>query len=145
MIEYRWDHLVDWGECDPARIVFYPNVYSWFDRSSHALLKAYGFAQADMIEKYNIAGFPLIETHAEFLSPMKWDRIVSIHSRITSHTSKTFTVNHDIHDVDTLCVRGYEIRFWGVRAEDSDYMLRAMKLPEEFIRCLTQNQLGKSL
>jgi len=29
---------VEFGDCDPANIVFYPNFYRWFDAATHHLL-----------------------------------------------------------------------------------------------------------
>ncbi len=26
---------VEWGDCDPAGIVFYPRYFEWFDRCTH--------------------------------------------------------------------------------------------------------------
>ncbi len=47
---------VEWGDCDPAGIVFYPNFYAWFDASSHALLDALGFSHALLRERFSIIG-----------------------------------------------------------------------------------------
>lgn len=131
-MRYEWNHMVEWGECDPARIVFYPNIYRWFDKSSHDLMQFHGFAQADMIEQMGIVGYPLIETHAEFITPMKWNDSLTISSHIKSRTRKTFTVSHRIVNADVLSVEGYEIRCWGMRDEQNGKMF-AMQLPEKFV------------
>ena len=33
---------VDWGHCDPAGIVFYPNYFRWFDQCTSALFESAG-------------------------------------------------------------------------------------------------------
>jgi 4-hydroxybenzoyl-CoA thioesterase len=33
---------VDWGDCDPAGIVFYPRYFAWFDRAAHRFFEAKG-------------------------------------------------------------------------------------------------------
>ena len=136
MIEHEWRHIVEWGECDPANIVFYPNIYRWFDKSSQDMMRENGFGQKQMIERYGIVGFPLIETHAEFKKPMRWGEELVIKSNVESHSRKTFTVRHEISNSGEICVRGYEIRFWGIRDAASGGTLRAGEMPEEFIRHL---------
>ena len=130
-MRFEWKHRVEWGECDPARIVFYPHVYRWFDKSSQDLLEFHGYGQAEMIEQHGIVGFPLIETHAEFKSPMRWNDELTVASSIDSHSRKTFTVTHKILKADNLCVQGYEIRCWGQRDERTGAM-RALEIPAEF-------------
>ena len=138
MIEFEWNHLVEWGECDPAQIVFYPNIYRWFDKSSHDMMKHHGFGQAEMIERHGIVGFPLIETHAEFRKPMRWGDHLLITSGIESHSRKTFTVTHKIYNSDELCVHGHETRIWGIR--DSDNALCAWEMPEDFVKNLSLHE-----
>ncbi len=135
MIELSRKHTVEWGECDPAKIVFYPNIYTWFDKSTHDMLKAHGFGQCEMIEQFGIVGFPLIETHSEYLHPMQWEQTVSIISRVESCSQKTFKVSHQVSHGDRLCVQGYEVRVWGIRDEHSG-KLRAWSLPDEFVQSI---------
>ena len=134
-MRFEWNHTVEWGECDPAQIVFYPNIYRWFDKSSHDLMQFHGFGQAEMIERMGIVGYPLIETHAEFKSPMKWNDSLLISSHVSSHTQKTFTVTHRILNADVLCVEGYEIRCWGMRDRQTGKM-KALEMPEEFLNAI---------
>ena len=105
------------------------------------MMKAHGFGQSEMIRQHGIVGFPLIETHAEFLYPMSWEETVTIMSRIGGYSEKTFTVNHEVYNADAqLCVRGYEIRFWGKLKGKSATALKAISLPDEFTRCLVSGQ-----
>ena len=141
MIESQWKHVVEWGECDPAGIVFYPNFYRWFDTSSHQMMKIHGFGQNEMISHYGIVGFPLIETHAEFLQPLRWEDQVTVRSSIQKHSRRTFTIQHKIYkltDTENLCVDGYEIRIWGIKDKETG-VLNSRDLPDEFIQYLTKS------
>ena len=33
---------IEWGDCDPAGIVFYPQYFKWFDAAAAALVAAAG-------------------------------------------------------------------------------------------------------
>ncbi len=132
---------MEWGECDPAGIVFYPNFYRWFDASSHHLMNQHGFGQTEMISRYGIVGFALIDSGAEFIHPIRWEDEVLVNSRITEHSRKTMTVFHEIHVVDNrqqLCVKGFEVRIWAKRDATTGTM-KAWSLPDEFVRYLGGN------
>ena len=44
---------VQWGDCDPAGIVFYPRYFEWFDACTILLFeKATGMTKIRMLEKY---------------------------------------------------------------------------------------------
>ncbi len=40
------DITVEWGDCDPAGIVFYPNYFRWFNQGAHALFGAAGMPKS---------------------------------------------------------------------------------------------------
>ena len=61
---------VQWGDCDPAGIVFYPRYFEWFDACTILLFeKATGMTKIDMLAKYNGAGLALLEARANLKSP----------------------------------------------------------------------------
>lgn len=100
------------------------------------MMKFHGFGQAEMINRYGIVGFPLIETHARFLRPMQWGDELTIVSRIESYSHKTFTVGHTILNSDIESANGYETRIWGIQEPQSGGKLRAREMPEEFMKKL---------
>lgn len=130
-MRFERQRTVEWGDCDPAGIVFYPNFYRMFDANAHELMEAHGFGQQDMIEVYRIVGFPLVETHAEFKRPVRWGEQMTISSEICSIANKTFMILHEIQVQEKLCVTGYEVRIWGIKDPRSD-RLRALELPRDF-------------
>jgi len=42
---FAYEFDVSWGDCDPARIVFYPRYFQWIDARSHKLMAAAGMGQ----------------------------------------------------------------------------------------------------
>lgn len=122
--ESRMDHRVEWGETDSAGIVFYPNFYRWFDRGTHELFRRLDYPVPTMVAE----GFviPLIETHARFLSPLRYDDSIAIHSRIEELRTRSFRVAHVVVRGDARACEGYEVRAW-VRVRDG--VLRAEPIP----------------
>src|SRR5438309_3865989 len=66
---YRYNVTVHWGDTDPARIVFYPNYFEWFDQSTRLFFDSFGRAWDWLGKKYAIMGLPSVEAKARFLGP----------------------------------------------------------------------------
>lgn len=142
MIRYEWRRTAEWGECDPAGIVFYPNFYRWFDSGSQEMMRQHGFDQQEMIERHGIEGFPVVETRAMFDKPVHWGDEVRGISEIANWHDKTFTVDHTISVNRTVHVIAYEIRVWAKRRAGSagdGGKLKAVALPKEFVKRLSQD------
>ena len=75
---------VEWGHCDPARIVFYPNYFFWFDQATRHLFDRAGFSYEVMLDEYKTVGLPLVDAHAEFLAPTRFGDEIEV----TSHVSE---------------------------------------------------------
>jgi 4-hydroxybenzoyl-CoA thioesterase len=39
---------VEFGDCDPAQIAYYPNLIAWIDRSAHQMFEAAGLPLRDL-------------------------------------------------------------------------------------------------
>ena len=44
----RMHRTVEWGDCDPAGIIFYPTYYRWMDAASWHLFAEAGYSAARM-------------------------------------------------------------------------------------------------
>ena len=52
---------IEWGDCDPAGIVYYPRYLALFDASTTALIeRALGMRKLDYLKAYDFAGHPLV-------------------------------------------------------------------------------------
>ena len=76
MFVARRERLIEWGDCDPARIVFNPRYFEWFDGCTAHVFAAAGFSKASLFERYRFAGWPLVETRAKFLRPSRFGETV---------------------------------------------------------------------
>ncbi len=52
---------VEWGDCDPAGIVYYPNFFHWCDVATWNFFAASGLPLIELQKRYGIVGFPLLE------------------------------------------------------------------------------------
>src|SRR5580698_3550420 len=64
MFVNRRDVQIQWGDCDPANIVYYPRYFEMFDDSTSILFEAAGFSKQDIVRKYGLVGIPMVEALA---------------------------------------------------------------------------------
>ena len=131
MKTFRHHVIVHWGDTDPASIVFYPNYFSWFDESARLFFDSVGLSWEMLMEKHGIAGLPIVEAKAKFLSPSMFRDEIVVESRITEWNDKTFKISHAVTNRGRQAVEGYEIRAWVVRLPGDPVRLKAMPIPAE--------------
>lgn len=124
------------SDCDNAQIVFYPNFFQWFDRSTQHMFNEAGLPWSKMWPKYNIAGVPLVDASAKFIAPLRMEDEIEIDSWIENWGSKVWTVRHNIRKDDFVHVEGTEKRVWAVHDPESPKGIRAEPMPEEVRKLL---------
>ncbi|MGH6977103.1 MAG: acyl-CoA thioesterase [Stellaceae bacterium] len=115
MLVIRRDLRIEWAQCDPAGIVFYPQYFVIFDTSTAHLFGRTGLSASAIRAKYRIVGFPLVECSAKFLLPCHFDDAVTIESRIGEWGRTSFTVQHRVLKDGKVAVEGLEKRIWASR------------------------------
>jgi 4-hydroxybenzoyl-CoA thioesterase len=123
---------VQWGDCDPAGIVFYPRYFEWFDASTILLFeKATGMIKKTMLEKYQGAGIALLEARAVFKVASHYGEDLQVESTISEFRRSSFFVQHKVSKAGALALEGFETRLWTVRdAADAD-KLKSAPMPAE--------------
>ena len=125
---------VQWGDCDPAGIVFYPRYFEWFDASTILLFeKATGLTKIKMLEKYGGAGLALLEARAVFKVASHYGEDLEIETRVTEFRRSSFFVHHKVTKADTLALEGFETRLWTVRDPANAARLRSGAMPPEVV------------
>lgn len=122
---------IEWGDCDPAGIIFYPRYFEIFDGSTALLFEAaLGLNKFQMFQALPFAGFPLVRTQARFLKPTRFGDDVTVHSTISFGRS-SFAVEHRLSLHGETCVECSEKRVWVVR--DAQGGLKSHPVPQEVL------------
>jgi 4-hydroxybenzoyl-CoA thioesterase len=124
---------VQWGDCDPANIVFYPNYFAWFDAASHALIDPVWALKKDLLEGLNAQACPLVEASAKFLRPSKHGQSIAFESQVIAWEERRFTVLHRGYRDGELLIEGREVRFVARPHPDNPARIQSMPIPAEFI------------
>jgi 4-hydroxybenzoyl-CoA thioesterase len=128
---------VEWGQCDPAGIVFYPQYFIIFDTSTGWLFERTGLLPSVMRRKYGIVGLPLVDAGAKFFIPCRFDDQVVIESAVSEWGRSSFTVSHQIKKAGQLAVEGFEKRVWAAPHPERSGAIQAQTVPVEIIASLS--------
>lgn len=123
---------VQWGDCDPAGIVFFPNFSRWMDQASLAFFRACGLPPWRELEATRgIVGTPLLEIHTRFYKPASYGETIEVHTLIEAWAAKTFRHQHRVLRGETLLCEGTEVRAFVQRDPADPARLRALPVPED--------------
>src|ERR1700681_1939724 len=79
MLTSRRTLLIEWGDCDPAGIVYFPRYFAIFDACTSALIeRALGMTKHDYLKAYEFAGHPLVDARSRFIIPPRFGDDVTI-------------------------------------------------------------------
>jgi 4-hydroxybenzoyl-CoA thioesterase len=104
---------IEWGDCDPAGIVFYPRYFAMFDNNTSALVEqALGMRKFEAQRAFDFAGFPLVSTRARFLIPNRYGDDIGIETAINAVRRSSFDIIHRLLKNGELSVEAFETRVW---------------------------------
>jgi 4-hydroxybenzoyl-CoA thioesterase len=122
---------VEWGDCDPAQIVFYPNFFRWMDAASLRFFRAAGVPPwREFEEQSGIIGTPLVDASARFLRPAAYGDILDIDTTIDEWRGKSFVMSHIIRRGADVLVEGREVRVFARRHPEDPARIQAVDPPE---------------
>jgi 4-hydroxybenzoyl-CoA thioesterase len=125
---------IEWGDCDPAGIVYYPRYFAMFDWSTAELLRAaLGMTKRTFIRHYGIVGIPMVETRASFHVPSRFGDPITIESRVEKCGRSSFNVAHRLMREDALGAECWETRVWAGAHPDDPERIQGVAIPAEVI------------
>jgi 4-hydroxybenzoyl-CoA thioesterase len=120
---------IEWGDCDPAGIIFYPRYFEIFDASTAALFEyALGITKFEMFKTLPFSGWPLARTRARFLKPTRFGDDVTVETSVTFGRA-SFDIEHKLSLKGEVCAECSEKRVWVVR--DAEGRLKSHPVPDE--------------
>ena len=134
MLIYKRTARIEWGDCDPAGIVFFPRYFAMFDSCTTALFsEALGMSKFQFFKHYKFAGYPMVDTRARFLKPTKFGDDVVVETAVTEFRRSSFDVRHHITLNGELAVECFDTRVWAERDPDDPEKIRSKPIPKDVI------------
>jgi 4-hydroxybenzoyl-CoA thioesterase len=130
----RRQMTIEWGQCDPAGIVFNSRFFEMFDTSTWMLFeKALGVKPHELSKTFGIIGIPLVDARANFVKPAKFGDVVEIASRVSEFHRSSFEIEHHVSINGELAVEGEETRVWAARDKTNPDKIGGVAIPSEVI------------
>jgi 4-hydroxybenzoyl-CoA thioesterase len=123
---------VQFGDCDPAGIVFFPNFSRWMDEASFAFFVACGVPPwRETVKTTGIIGAPVLETHTRFMRPATYGETITIHTTVEEWAIKTFRHRHVVKRGDTVLCEGTEVRAFCIRDPADPERIKSIPIPDD--------------
>src|SRR5579864_868534 len=116
---------IEWGDCDPAGIVFNPRFFEYFDRSTWAMFAKVLAVPLKRFETEVGISMPLVDAGARFLAPAKFGDVLEIASTVKEFRRSSFDLVHQVWNDGKLAAEGRETRVWAGRDPDDPSRLRS--------------------
>lgn len=131
---------VQFGDCDPAGIVFFPNFSRWMDAASLSFFMQCGLPPwRELVKTRGIVGTPLLEINTRFVTAATYGQTLTVRTHVEEWRAKVFVQLHRMTRTDdggeTLICEGREVRAFVHRDPADPDRLRALPVPED-IRAL---------
>jgi 4-hydroxybenzoyl-CoA thioesterase len=125
---------IEWSDCDPAGIVFYPRYFAMFDTSTTRLFeKALGMTAAQIFRHYDVIGYPLVDARGRFHIPIAFSDDVTIETKVAVFRRSSFDMQHRLLKGGQLAVEGFETRVWVGEHPDDPARMKSQPIPQEII------------
>lgn len=139
MLSHTHTFQVEFGDCDPAQLVYYPNYFAWFDMGMWHLLRSVGLNRHTLRSKYDVIGTPIVKANAEFRAAASDGDMLQIQTRVVRLGTHSFVLVHEIRREDITIVEGSETRVWVARKSDEPLDIRAVPIPPD-VRALFSDE-----
>src|SRR5262245_7374802 len=133
-IVHRRTFTIEWGQCDPAGIVFNSRFFEFFDVSTWSMFETVlGVARSDLFATYDIMGVPLVDAGASFIAPVKFGDLIDMESQVTEFRRSSFDVQHRLSVGGAVAVEGRETRVWATRDKANPDRIKSAPIPAAVI------------
>ena len=128
---------VEFGDCDPAQIVFFANYFRWFDQCTTALFRAAGLPLQKLFKAHGVVGIPLVEARARFILPSSFGDELMAESCVTEWKKSSFVISHKFLSDGELAAEGWETHVWAAAHPTKAHRLKSVPLPQDVIQILS--------
>ncbi len=132
----RHEIMVEWGDCDPAGIVYYPSYFRWCDQATYRLFLAAGIRRDDVSSGQWTEGTPLVAAECSFRRASQHGEKLVMESSIEKFGRSSFVIRHVFRDATgQIAAEGTETRIWA-KKDGNARSLKSVAIPEDVKRRL---------
>ncbi len=119
MKEVTYTVRVEFGDCDPAGIVWFPNFFRWIDAASRHFFIECGVPPWRETETtLCVIGTRLVDTHVKFVRTASYGDTLEVRARVSEWRGKSFVQSYVVMRGETVILECEEVRIFAGRRED---------------------------
>jgi len=124
---------VEFGDCDPAQIVYFPNFLRWADAASRRYFVACGLPNwQEAKQTHGIIGTPCVSAEGRFIAPASYGDVLAIETYIVEWRDKSFVFRHVIRRGQLDIAEITEVRVFACEVQDAGKKIQAVTVPPEW-------------
>ena len=108
---FNTEFPIEWGDCDEAGVVFYPNYFYWLDCTFQRLIRARGLSLRELRRRFGVVT-PIIDAGAKFRAPARYDDTLIVEAFVDTRETKRFRVAYKLSIGERAVAEGFEVRAW---------------------------------
>ncbi|MGC2660630.1 MAG: thioesterase family protein, partial [Bryobacteraceae bacterium] len=133
MLTYSRTIRIEFGDCDPAGIVYFPRYLVWFDNNTVGLFELAGVPLRERLMSLEIIGIPMVDVRAKFFLPSTFGDEITIETTIREFRRSSFDVYHRLFNRGEMAAEGFETRVWAGRHPELPERLKSRPIPKDLI------------
>ncbi|CAN7799811.1 acyl-CoA thioesterase [Paraburkholderia hospita] len=137
MREFRYERLLQWSECDPAGIIFFPHYARWMVEGVNLLFLALGVDPNATTERGAQRGLPSTGFSMRFLTPAKLHDQLVHEVVVTRLGTKSLSFKHRFLRGEECLAEAEEVRVW---AESDASGMRTLAVPDPVRQLLESSE-----
>lgn len=130
--------IVRFADTDAFGIVYYPNIFRYFDHAVETLLRASPYDYIGNLRASG-AGFPALDASAAFSAPIFAGDEVTVETDIEDVRTRAFRVRHRIVRGEDVLATGSEVRIYA-RKPPGASAIEGLPLPGDLRDYLTRDR-----
>ena len=138
MKTYHYDRLLNWSECDPGGIIFFPHYARWMVDGLNQMFLSIGIDPNGERGDNARGGLPVLGLTMKFLSAPVLHETVTHRICITKVGVKSIAVKHEFLRGEDLLMDAEETRVWAEHPLDNPRALRTQPVPDNVRALLEQ-------
>jgi 4-hydroxybenzoyl-CoA thioesterase len=105
-----------------------------FDDSTTTLFeRALGMTKYQFLKEYDFAGYPMVDTRANFSIPNRFGDDVEIETTVSEFRRSSFDIRHRLLKSEALSIECTETRVWVGRDPADPSKIKAVPIPQAVI------------
>lgn len=137
MYRFTYKRRLHWSECDPARIIFFPNYARWMVEGVDELLLHLNINIYQEHQPGIHGGLPAVKLNMEFHAAPALHDMVTHEIHVSRMGKSSIDFQHRFLRGQQLLMQAQETRVWAQHSPNKDQPIKSIEIPTEIRAALS--------